>query len=121
MKIIYDVLNVQEDSGEGLRQGKRALEQPEACDITHVVVVHKMEFPLLRIDVLQPFHEVLDHEKSNLHDMNLRLTVPSAPIQVLKFETNLKFRPLRGKILSLWGLFYENAKKQKASSRHFDN
>ena len=44
MKIINDVLNVQEDSGEGLRQGKRTPEQPEACNITHVVVVHEMDF-----------------------------------------------------------------------------
>ena len=44
MKIINDVLNVQEDSGEGLRQGKRTPEQPEACNITHVVVVHEMPY-----------------------------------------------------------------------------
>ena len=47
-----------------------------------------MEFPLLRIDVRKSFHEVLDDEKSNLHDMNLRLTFLGTPTQDLKFETS---------------------------------
>ena len=71
-----------------------------------------MEFPLLRIDVRKSFHEVLDDEKSNLHDMNLRLTFLGTPTQDLKFETssnkrqNSEFKvTIFGQNCFFWGPF----------------
>ena len=72
-----------------------------------------MEFPLLRIDVRKSFHEVLDDEKSNLHDMNLRLTFLGTPTQDLKFETssnkrqNSEFKvTIFGQNCFFWGPFF---------------